>query len=445
MCAASTLGKPAVASVSNSLKTTSVDPSWGLTGSDRADEHLPHMLLAAPSDFESFPFGGTVSLVRDLLASWGTADRWRISLIGLTRSKQTLKWTRIQIGDAEYPFMPICQVTGLIGRSVRFAFTSSLLRHGPMFRRLCPDLIYAHSPECARALALVCRGVPLVLHCHGVHNPLQLSRFRIARGFGVPLWYERIVYRPALSAARLVLVNSDHSQYEGFITANRRSLRGQVERVPATVDLAVFRPLDRNHSRSELNLPTGGRIAIFVGRLEEPKGLELVLRAIHGVRARSERFHLLVLGDGTHRESLESLTSQLGICPDVTFLGHKQRTEIPRYLSAADVFVSGTLREAVSMALLEALACGVPGVVTDGGGARELIVDGYNGFVLDDRDPDLFGRRLIEMAARREAVARDCVRVAQRYSANAVAQEMLAKFECVLNPGVAKSGRFVED
>jgi glycosyltransferase involved in cell wall biosynthesis len=143
---------------------------------------------------------------------------------------------------------------------------------------------------------------------------------------------------------------------------------------------------------------------------------------------RGRGVRLLVVGEGTHRAALESMADALGLRDRVLFLGHKPRVEIPRYLSASDVFVSGTLREAVSMALLEAFACGLPAVVTDGGGAHELIVDGRNGYVVTDRDPDWFGDRVLEVADARGAMAEGCRRVAERYSARAIGRELLDAF-----------------
>jgi phosphatidylinositol alpha-1,6-mannosyltransferase len=169
-------------------------------------------------------------------------------------------------------------------------------------------------------------------------------------------------------------------------------------------------------------------VAIFVGRLEEPKGLDFVLRSMTSLERRGRGVRLLVVGEGTHRAALESMADALGLRDRVLFLGHKPRVEIPRYLSASDVFVSGTLREAVSMALLEAFACGLPAVVTDGGGAHELIVDGRNGYVVTDRDPDWFGDRVLEVADARGAMAEGCRRVAERYCARAIGRELLDAF-----------------
>jgi phosphatidylinositol alpha-1,6-mannosyltransferase len=198
--------------------------------------------------------------------------------------------------------------------------------------------------------------------------------------------------------------------------------------MPATVDLALFRPTEREKIRAELGLDAREPVAIFVGRLEEPKGLDFVLRSMTSLERRGRGVRLLVVGEGTHRAALESMADALGLRDRVLFLGHKPRVEIPRYLSASDVFVSGTLREAVSMALLEAFACGLPAVVTDGGGAHELIVDGRNGYVVTDRDPDWFGDRVLEVADARGAMAEGCRRVAERYSARAIGRELLDAF-----------------
>jgi glycosyltransferase involved in cell wall biosynthesis len=388
-----------------------------------------HVLVACASDFQDVPYGGTLSLVRDLLSGWASAPGWRFTLVGLARSRQEVALRAVrEFGGAAIPFLPVSHVEPGTKGSIRLAFMQGLMRHRHAIRALQPDLVYAHAPEAARALGWVLKDVPMVLHCHGIHNPLHLSRYRLARSFGIPGTYDRVIYRPALAASSLVLVNGDSSQYESFVSRNLQYLGGSIRRMPATVDLALFHPTEREKTRAELGLDAREPIAIFVGRIEEPKGLDFVLRSMASLERRGRGLRMLVVGEGSHRTALESLTERLRLRDRVLFLGHKPRVEIPRYLSASDVFVSGTLREAVSMALLEAFACGVPAVVTDGGGAHELIVDGRNGYVVTDRDPDWFGDRVLEVAAARGAMDEGCRRVAARYSAHAIGCELLETF-----------------
>ena len=392
-----------------------------------------HVLVACASDFQDVPYGGTLSLVRDLLSGWSQEPGWRFTLVGLARTEREMTArAALEMGGGSIPFMPVGYVEPR--KSIRLAFTQGLMRRRHAIRDLKPDLVYAHSPETARALSWVLREVPLVLHCHGIHNPLKLSRYRLARSFGIPETYDRVIYRPALAAAGLVLVNGDARQYETFLSRDLQFLGGTIRRVPATVDLTVFRPTDRSRGRRELGVQEDERVAIFTGRLEAPKGLDFVLHSMASLEARGRGIHLLVVGDGAHRRALEALTNHLGLADRVTFLGSRPRQDIPRYLSAADVFVSGTVREAVSMALLEAFACGVPAVVTDGGGARELIIDGLNGHVVTDRDPVVFGERLWAVASARGAMAEGCRRVAERYSAHAIGREVLHAFGNLLHP-----------
>ena len=393
-----------------------------------------HVLVACASDFQDTPYGGTLSLVRDLLSGWSDEPGWRFTLVGLARSSREMKPSAArQIGDASIPFVPVGHLASRT--SIRLSYTQGLMRQRHAIRDLKPDLIYAHSPEAARALSWVLKDVPLVLHCHGIHNPLTLSRYPFARSFGIPGTYDRVIYRPALAASSLVLVNGDASQYEAFLSRNLQFLGGSIRRVPATVDLTVFRPLDRSRMRRELGIRDSEPVAIFVGRLEVPKGLDFVLQSVAALESSGRRVRLLVVGEGAQRAALEALAAELGLNERVTFLGRRSRQEIPRYLSAADVFVSGTVREAVSMALLEAFACGVPAVVTDGGGAQELIADGRNGYVVTNREPAMFGERLWEVVSARGKMTEGCRQVAERYSAHAIGREVLQAFGELLHTG----------
>ncbi len=388
-----------------------------------------HVVVLTASDYRGYPFGGTESLVGDLLSGWGDHKDYRITLVGLGRDPEMVRrWDVRRFGRSEYPYVAICAVRNPGRESVRFKFVRAMVKHGMFLRDLVPDLIYAHSAESARAAALIWRRVPIVLHCHGVYNPIRLSRFRIARGFGIPILYERMIYRPALRRAALVLVNGDQEQFREFTTTYRRALNGHAERVPATVDLTIFHPLDRARCREQSGISPGATVAVFVGRLEAPKGVDLVLHTIHTLREGGLPAQLLIVGDGGYRAALEALAVQLNLAGHVRFLGARSREAVPQYLCAADVFVSGTVREAISMALLEALACGIPAVVSNADGARELIVDGWNGYLVPERDAGCMARQVADVAKRSAEMRDRCIETAKRYDAAEIGVKILDGF-----------------
>jgi glycosyltransferase involved in cell wall biosynthesis len=137
-------------------------------------------------------------------------------------------------------------------------------------------------------------------------------------------------------------------------------------------------------SREELGLRNGGPIVGTVCRLVEPKkGLSVLLQAMAALTRVGDGpgCQLLVVGNGPARESLESLSQQLGLSPWVRFAG--TRMDIPRILPLVDVFVLPSLYEGFGIAILEAMAAGKPVVATTVGGIPEFVVPGETGILVE--------------------------------------------------------------
>jgi len=95
--------------------------------------------------------------------------------------------------------------------------------------------------------------------------------------------------------------------------------------------------------------------------------------------------HLIIVGHGSGRASLKDLANRLGIQDTVLFLGKKDR--VVEYLQCADLFVFPSVSEGMSNALLEAMACGMPVVVTDIAGNREVVRHLENGILVKPKEP----------------------------------------------------------
>ena len=166
--------------------------------------------------------------------------------------------------------------------------------------------------------------------------------------------------------------------------------RGRITHIVNGVDCERFQPRsqDRSNLTSGLDIPADAIVVGTVGRLEAVKGHEQLLRAWPLVERRlaaaGRAARLLIVGDGSLRNTLEALARELGIAERVIFTG--MRTDIPQLLQAMDVFVLPSLNEGISNTLLEAMACGVPVVANRVGGNPELIDDRVTGLLVDAGD-----------------------------------------------------------
>jgi glycosyltransferase involved in cell wall biosynthesis len=151
----------------------------------------------------------------------------------------------------------------------------------------------------------------------------------------------------------------------------------------------------------------------LVGRLVPAKAPEVFLRALALAAARVPALRGLVVGDGPLRSELETEARRLGLEGRVVFAGVRQ--DVPELLPGLDALAFSSVREGLSMAMLEAMAAGVPVIATDVGGTPELITHGVTGLLVPPGRPESLADALVALledaagaAAIRQA-ARRCV------------------------------------
>ena len=167
--------------------------------------------------------------------------------------------------------------------------------------------------------------------------------------------------------------------------------------------------------RAEIGLGLGSRVVLFVGRLAEEKGCRYLIEAVPAVLSRIPAAVALLVGDGPERERLEALARRSGVADHVRFLG--TREDVADLLGAADVVCLPSLREGLSLALLEAMAAGKPVVATSIVENRAALEPGTTGVLVPPRDPaglaeglvailsDPEGAREMGLAARRHVLS----------------------------------------
>lgn len=133
------------------------------------------------------------------------------------------------------------------------------------------------------------------------------------------------------------------------------------------VDLALFAPADRAKAKRAKGL--SGPVIATLGALIARKGQALVIEAL----AQLPEATLLLIGEGPERAALTALTKRRGVTDRVRLLGSVPHADLPGWLAACDVMALPSASEGLANAWVEALACGVPLVISAVGGARELI------------------------------------------------------------------------
>jgi glycosyltransferase involved in cell wall biosynthesis len=139
-------------------------------------------------------------------------------------------------------------------------------------------------------------------------------------------------------------------------------------------------PEEPGNIRRSLGIGETDLVYFNVGRVDPPKNQELLLRAFQQISSRVANAHLVILGTGILENSLKNLAVSLNIAERVHFLG--RRKDVGAGLEMADVFVFPSLCEGLPLALLEAMAKGLPCIASDIGPHKEVINDGVSGLLV---------------------------------------------------------------
>ena len=170
----------------------------------------------------------------------------------------------------------------------------------------------------------------------------------------------------------------------------------KIRSVPNGVDAQAYYP-DRPKAEIKKELGFSDKLVVlFAGRLSPVKSLPTVIEALAGSLKTYPNMHLILVGEGSERLSLEKQALGLGIEAHVTFAG--KQTNVKQYLNAADIFVLPSKSEGISNALLEAMSAGLACVSTSVGGGNEVLDGGRCGLLIQPGNVAAWTQALVELA-----------------------------------------------
>lgn len=194
----------------------------------------------------------------------------------------------------------------------------------------------------------------------------------------------------------------------------------------------------REETRAALGLAPGDTLVLTVGSLTRQKAQHVLLEAFAAAAADRPHARLMLAGEGPLRGALEARIAALGLGARVALLG--PRGDVADLMDACDVFALTSVREGLSVTLLEAMRAAKPAVVTDIGGSAEAVADGVSGRVVPVGDvPALaaaFGALLDDAAARAAMGAAARARWAEGFTA----ERMVRETEAVCRAALAEAG-----
>lgn len=255
-----------------------------------------------------------------------------------------------------------------------------------------------------------------VIHCHTpIGGALTRISAREARKNGTKVIYtvhgfhfykgapfiNWLLYYPIerwLAKYTDVLITINKEDYE---RAKSKFKATRVKYIPGIgIDLKKFKTIEvsREWKRSELCLPKDAFVVLSVGELNKNKNHEAIIRAI--AKIDNLKIHYVICGQGQLDQYLRNLSKELDIEKQVHLLGF--RKDIPEICKSSDLFAFPSFREGLSVALMEAMASGLPVVCSKIRGNSDLIENGKGGYLVDPQDIYGFARAIEKLLNNKE-------------------------------------------
>jgi glycosyltransferase involved in cell wall biosynthesis len=258
--------------------------------------------------------------------------------------------------------------------------------------------------------------IPYIVSLRGSDVPGQHQRLQLEYKLLAPLF--KSVWQ---GAAALVACS------EGLKRRAQRFLPSvDINVIPNGVDIERFSTIPGRRVSRPVRL-------ITVGRLSITKRVDVLIDAVELLKERGFEARLNVVGEGSLEESLKQTVSRQGLGDTVNIAGHSEAEAMPQLYRQSDVYVSATMQEGMSNAMLEAMASGLPIVTTCCEGVEELIAD--NGIIVQEARPAEIADAVMQLAGDNESYARMSAAAearARKFTWSRVAQEYLQCYEKAL-------------
>ena len=263
-------------------------------------------------------------------------------------------------------------------------------------------------------------GIPYIISLRGADVPGFSERFSYIYFLLTPfirkIWKDAFAVVACSTGLMGLAKKTDPDQKIGLISNG--------------INTDLFRPDNSQRLQDKFIITQGGT------RLTGRKGIRYLIEAVSKIAARHPQVYLKIIGEGDEKENLENQSRELGVGAKVEFLGKIPNADLPVFYQEASLFVLPSLNEGMSNAMLEALASELPIVATDTGGARELIKDGINGYIIKFKNSADIAEKLEKLINSPELTRKmgeESRKIAEKMSWKSVAEKYYELYEEIKN------------
>ncbi len=254
------------------------------------------------------------------------------------------------------------------------------------------DLIYCQQPVGGMMGRLLAKKfkIPVIYTAHGFH---------FFKGCSV---VNKLVYKPVekwLAKYTDILITINQEDYE-----NAKKMKAKKVFKINGIGMSFNKYQETNESKSEirqsLNIKDDEFVVVTIAEFIKRKNYKTMLAAIKELKAKGINIKYVICGRGEEEQSIKKQIEELGIEDNVLLLGF--RKDINRILIASDIFMLASFQEGLTLSVIEAMSFGLPCVVSNVRGNRDLIVDGKGGFVVEPDDADGFSDKIAQILENKE-------------------------------------------
>jgi len=244
-----------------------------------------------------------------------------------------------------------------------------------IIRKYKIQIIHAHSVIPTGFVASIVSKLmhkPLFITAHG----MDINNFENSRIFNY------FIASSLNSSFKSIAVSEDLAKKMRFMVKDKN----RVFVLRNAVDTDRFNPTRDKSIRSKFDINDEDILILFVGYLDEFKGIFELINAFNVINSENRNVKLMMVGTGPKKEDLLKILTKMNIEDEVIFTGRVEPQKIHKYYQAADIFVLPSYTEGLPVSVLEAMACGLPVVATNVGGIPEIITDRVNGFIVPSKN-----------------------------------------------------------
>lgn len=288
------------------------------------------------------------------------------------------------------------------------------------------DLVHTHTPIASAIVRLACKSNKKIKVFYTAHG------FHFFKGAPLKNWIAYYPIEKWLSRYTDCLITINKEDYDTSI--NKRFKAGKIKLVHGVgINLNKFKQQNKakkTQIRMEYGYNEKEFILFYAAALNHNKHQDLLIDVVSKLKDRIPNIKLLLAGRGPSEINYKERAKQLGVENNIEFLGF--RGDIPDLLMLSDIVVASSRREGLPVNIMEAMATGLPLVVTNVRGHRELVSNGENGFIIELDDVEGFANSIEELYKSEELkyeFGKKGIKLVQKYALENVLTEMQEIYE----------------